>query len=141
MNLLSLLILWIATHFLNIAFYNLFYTYFYCLYLCGTTCFVPLHSFYWFGLVWHWHLRFCASGALFIGLLGIRDLLATADITCWEYQWKQSSKKLPPIHISNIRNTLHSKNSKYTICDTDYGRDVSFCMGVWKEITENKTMR
>ena len=30
----------ITSHFLNIAFYKLFYTYFYCLYLCGTKYFV-----------------------------------------------------------------------------------------------------
>ena len=37
-------------------------------------------------------------------------------------------------------NTLHSKNSKYTICDIDYKRDVSMCMEIWKQIIK-KMMR
>ena len=38
-------------------------------------------------------------------------------------------------------NTLHSKDSKHTICDIDYKRCVSLCMRVSKEIVRKKTMR
>ena len=59
MNLLSLPIHWIASHFLNIAFYKLFYTWFYCSYFCGTKSFVGKTELYfislffliWFGVV------------------------------------------------------------------------------------------
>ena len=40
-----------------------------------------------------------------------------------------------------LSNTLHSENSKYSIWDIDYTRDVSFCMKILKEITKDKGMR
>ena len=38
-------------------------------------------------------------------------------------------------------NTLHSKNSKYAIYDTDYRRDVSLCRRVCKEIMKKIAMK
>ena len=53
-NLLSLLIHWITSHFLNFAFYKLFYAYFSCLCLYATKSFFlkAERALYFFDLVW-----------------------------------------------------------------------------------------
>ena len=51
LNLLSFLMHWITSHFLNVAFYKLFYMYFYCLDLCETKSF-DLKTELYFTLLW-----------------------------------------------------------------------------------------
>ena len=64
----------------------------------------------------------------------MRDSLATADIVKTKFVGNSNKNSpLRNIHqyiFSTLWNTLHSKNSKYAVCDIDYRRDVSLCMRV-----------
>ena len=105
-------------HFLDIAFYKLFYIYFYFLHMCGTKSFAQkTEPCLTCGLVWGGIrcysikvYKFLCSLCKFIGNW---ESLVTADKICWE---KQSSKKLPPCQyiFPTLCNTLHSKISKNT---------------------------
>ena len=50
-------------------------------------------------------------------------------------------QEMPTNTYLTLCNTLHSKLSKYVICDIHCKRDVSLCMRVWKKIIRKKTMR
>ena len=59
---------WIANHFLNIAFYKLFYTFFYYLHACGTKFFV-LKARVDFDVVWVGIQCYSIKGSLFLVLM------------------------------------------------------------------------
>ena len=124
-----------------------FYVYFCYLYLSETKSFV-LKTKLDFNIFLIWSeaaFGFTVSSILcfwffFIWLLGVGDSLATADI------FFRNSSKISPLwnvhqHIFlTLWSTLHSKSSRYTICNIDYRCDVSLCMRVHKEI-KKKMMR
>ena len=73
-------------------------------------------------------------GAFCIRLLGNYGFISYSWYNLLGIAIKTVLYKSPPLHI-------YYKNSKYTICDAGYRRDVSLSMRGWKEIIREKTMR
>ena len=55
------------------------------------------------------------------------------------YELKLDTKQ--GIILPTLCDTLHSKNSKYTVYNIDYRLDVSLCIRVWKQIIKIQIMK
>ena len=72
---------------------------------------------------------------------GIWDSLAAIDKLIQNNNKNSRLRNVYQYIFPTVRNTLHNKNSKYTISNIDYRRDVFLRMRVGKEIIKEKKMR